>query len=157
MAHAVEDHLRDRAAALQRLEPGFVIDRLGQAQQSAALVERRSPRAANGRADCNGPPANGKRALMSLACVADRPQLVGCVAAGRLDQRARPRAGGNRYALRAVRDGEHRRRRSPATAAASSIDDSRRRDSQARAAIETSGASERGHARSPSRCLARPR
>ena len=39
MAEAVEHDLRDRAAALERLETGFVINRLGQAQQRPALVE----------------------------------------------------------------------------------------------------------------------
>ena len=36
--HAVEHYLRDRAAALQRLVAGFVIDGLGEAQQRTALV-----------------------------------------------------------------------------------------------------------------------
>ena len=39
MAHPVEHDLGDRAAAFERLEPGLVIDRLGQAQQRAPLVE----------------------------------------------------------------------------------------------------------------------
>ena len=39
MAHPVEHDLGDRAAALQRLEAGLIIDRLGQAQQRPAMVE----------------------------------------------------------------------------------------------------------------------
>ena len=39
MAHPVEHDLGDRPAALERLEAGFVIDRLGQAQQRPALVD----------------------------------------------------------------------------------------------------------------------
>ena len=68
MAHAVEDDLGNRAAALERLEPGFVIDRLGQAQQRAALIQRVAAETANGCAEWSGACANGSAALISRAC-----------------------------------------------------------------------------------------
>jgi hypothetical protein len=40
MAHPVDDHLGHRAAAFERLEPGFIIDGLGHAQQGPPTIER---------------------------------------------------------------------------------------------------------------------
>jgi hypothetical protein len=39
MAHPVEDDLGDRPSAGHRLEPGFIINGLGQAQQRPPVVE----------------------------------------------------------------------------------------------------------------------
>ena len=72
MAHAVEHDLGDRAAALERLEPGFVIDRLGQAQQRAALVEVVAAERRTAARHATGAAAERQRGVDQLGLVADR-------------------------------------------------------------------------------------
>ena len=85
MAHAVEDDLRHRAAAFERLVSRFVIDGLGEAQQRSPLVDVAARhRERPGRVQRTV--GEGQRGVDQLGLLADRLHLVGRIAAGRVDQ-----------------------------------------------------------------------
>ncbi len=104
VAHAVEHNLGNRPAALDRLEAGLIIDRLGHAQQRPAPVERvragqiERPRGHDRRG------AERHRRIDQLGLVADRA-VVGQLAARRCRDQRR---GGRRW-------DHHRRGRCQAT------------------------------------------
>ena len=89
MAKAIENHLGDRPAAFHRLEPGLIIDRLGEAQQGALLVGRiaaQQERAGSGDRRL----AERKRGIDHPGLAPDRLELFGRRPARRLHERGRP-------------------------------------------------------------------
>ena len=86
MAEPVEHDLRDRTAALQRLEASLVIDGLGQAEQRAALVDVAAT-ASEGLRGVKRAARERERGVDQLGLVANGLHLVGFLASGRVNQR----------------------------------------------------------------------
>ena len=73
MAHPVEYDLGNGAATLERLEPGFIVDRLRHAQQRATSIERVRSRKIERPRRRNGRRAERHRRVDQLGLVTDRP------------------------------------------------------------------------------------
>src|SRR4029078_12153931 len=91
VTEAVQNDLRDRAAAFDGLEASLVINRLSQAQQSTPLVEVGAPGGERLRW-MQGAGSERKGSVDHLGLIADRLHLIGFFARRRFDERIR--AGG---------------------------------------------------------------